>query len=65
MPDNFQGINSGQGELKDFYEDDSQYEAIRRRRKRAAEKEGIILEDKIAFDTVPKPNPKYKNQGGF
>lgn len=59
MSDAFQGINSGQGELKNFYEKESQYEAIKRRRKKAAEKNGIIEEEKYDWDEVTNPAPNY------
>lgn len=59
MSDSFQGINSGQGELKNFYEGESQYEAIRRRRKKAMEKQGLTEEDKYDWDETLKPSPNY------
>lgn len=62
MADSFQGIQSGQGELKNFYEDESQYEAIKRRRKRAMEKQGLFDDEKYDWDRVMNPNPDY--QGG-
>lgn len=52
---------SGQPELKDYYEGyDSTYEALKRRRKRATDKEMIQsqLNDEGEFDKVPRPDAK-------
>lgn len=59
MSDSYQNIDSGQSELKNFYSaDESQYEAIRRRRKRLLEKMGID-EDDGSRDKTPSPSPEY------
>lgn len=55
MANSFQTIDSGEAELKDYYDIESQYEAIKRRRKKAMEKQGIFEDEKYDFDTVPKP----------
>lgn len=59
MANEFQDISSGQGELKNFYEGESQYEAIKRRRKRAMDKQGLIEEEKYDWDEVRDPDPNY------
>ena len=59
MANEFQDISSGQGELKNFYEGESQYEAIKRRRKKAMEKQGLFEEDKYDWDEITPSNPKY------
>ncbi len=57
MPDNLQNIQSGQGELKNYYDPyNSTYEAIKRRRKKRMESEGIDLPDSAEFDQVPNPD---------
>lgn len=59
MANNFQDILSGKPELKDYYGTDSQYEAIKKRRKKAIEKYGIEDEDKVGYDKVPKPIDEF------
>lgn len=61
MANSFQTQTSGQAELKDYYEGyDSTYEALKRRRKKAADKEMISsqLNDQAEFDKVPRPDAK-------
>lgn len=56
MADNFQTIQSGKAELKDYYGNESTYEAIRRRRKKSIEKLGIEEEiDEDSRQEVPDP----------
>ena len=53
--DDFQSVNSGNGSLKDFY-DESAYEAVRRRRKKSLEKTGLQTDDDSNDrETVKKP----------
>lgn len=56
MANNPQTIQSGSGELKNFYDDSSTYEAIKRRRKKAAEKSGIDETPDYDWNEVPDPN---------
>lgn len=61
MADNFQSIQSGQGELKNFYSDDmeSTYEAIRKRRRKKSESLGLENpNDDLNRDKVPDPETK-------
>lgn len=60
MANSFQSINSGEAELKDYYNSGSQYEAIKRRRKKAMEKYGLQEEDKVGWDRVLDPSPNYE-----
>lgn len=55
MANNFQDTLTGKAELKDYYGAESQYEAIKKRRKKAIEKYGIEDEDKVGWDKTPKP----------
>lgn len=58
MPDSFQSIQSGQGELKDYY-GESMYEALRRRRKKNAEKFGLDEDtDEVNRDKIKDPETK-------
>lgn len=59
MANNFQDTLSGEAELKDYYDSGSQYEAIKKRRKKAMEKFGIELEDEVGFNKVSKPIEDY------
>lgn len=59
MPNNFQSITSGEPELKDYYNQESQYEAIKKRRKRRLQKEGLTEDDAVGYDTVPKPIDEF------
>lgn len=59
MPNNFQSITSGEPELKDYYNQESQYEAIKKRRKRRLQKEGLTEDDTVGYDTVPKPIDEF------
>ena len=62
MADQFQGIESGKAELKDYYDVGSQYEAIKRRRKKAMEKQGLFDDEKYDWDRVPTPSPNYTKE---
>lgn len=59
MPDDFQNIKSGQGELKNNYEGESQYEAIKRRRKKAMEKQGLSDDTIYDWNETLDPSPEY------
>lgn len=57
MPDNIQNINSGGAELKDYYDPyNSTYEAIKRRRKKRMEAQGLEMGDDTDFDKTPNPD---------
>ena len=56
----FQSTQSGSAELKDYYGSESQYEAIKRRRKKAMEKQGIFEEPDYDYKRVEKPSPDYE-----
>lgn len=57
MANSFQTSATGKAELKDYYDEyDSTYEALKKRRKRAADKEIIPqVNNEGEFDKVPKP----------
>ncbi len=59
MANNYQTIESGEDELKDFYTD-STYEALKKRRQKAADKAQIQsqLNDQGTYDVVPRPDAK-------
>lgn len=59
MANLFQGIDSGEAELKDYYDTGSQYEAIKRRRKKAMEKYGLTDDPKYDWEKVPDPDKEY------
>lgn len=57
VADNLQTINTGEAELKNYYEPyNSTYEAIKRRRKKRMAKEGLDLEEDTDFNKVPNPD---------
>lgn len=57
MPDNIQNTQTGGAELKDYYQPyNSTYEAIKRRRKKRMEKQGIQDQESSEFDLVPNPD---------
>ena len=57
MPDNSQSITSGSSELKNYYEPyNSIYEAIKRRRKKKMQEQGLDLPDDEDENQVPNPD---------
>jgi len=57
VADKPQTITSGTAELKDYYDPyNSTYEAIKRRRKKRMEKEGLPEPVNQDFDMVPNPD---------
>ena len=60
MANDFQDTLSGKAELKDYYNQESEYEAIKRKRKKAMEKNGLLEDDSLEYDKVNKPLPDYK-----
>lgn len=57
MPDNLQTTQSGAAELKNYYDPyNSIYEAIKRRRKKRMETQGIDLPDEQDFEKQINPD---------
>lgn len=57
MPDNTQTIQTGAAELKDYYDPyGSVYEAIKRRRKKRMQDQGLDLKDEPDFDKQMNPD---------